>query len=196
MDQCRELAEVILALTLLAYPASGECLFEKHHGYKLSEPAKASVTHGVRGVFRCEQLCLDYANKCLAANVIFLEANLYRCEIFTELPDAFSTDQLLVNPGGKFIRRKGPHKLTIESCSTGTLQSSKYVCDNAYDGVLDPGDNNEWSGMKRDPNVWIQLNLPALEVVEIVKIWWRCSGSSQFSLLELNFSDGSRQTVG
>ena len=89
----------------------------------------------------------------------------------------------------------GPHKLTISSCSTGALQNSHYACENAYDGVLDPGDDNEWSGKRTDHNVWIRLDLSSALTVTIIKIWWRCQGAAQFSRLDLEFSDGSSQAV-
>ncbi|KAK2168963.1 hypothetical protein LSH36_13g23027 [Paralvinella palmiformis] len=187
---------IVIQFSIIISLVSGDCLFKKYYGYNLDiEVTKISVTQSVRGVLQCEKLCLESNDRFTAANIIFIRANLYSCELYSKLPSDYSDFQLLPTKKGKFIHRQEPLKLTITSCSTGTIENLKYVCENAFDGVLDPGDNNEWSSDQTDTNVWIRLEFGSAKKVTMVKIWWRCAGESQFSELKLAFSDGSTQTV-
>jgi hypothetical protein len=85
--------------------------------------------------------------------------------------------------------------LEIISCSSSTFDNQNYICGNVYDGELTPGSGREWAASLSDNNQWIKLNLDALQLVAMIKIWWRCAGRSQFSELKLSFSDGSEQKV-
>ncbi|KAK2140370.1 hypothetical protein LSH36_1377g00032 [Paralvinella palmiformis] len=230
----------ILIFNLFVCLVSGECFFEKHFGYLLSGVGpKANVVLSVRGPLKCETLCLsDYSDQCEAANIIFIKADIYSCEIFRELQPTFNSSQLMSRLKGKFIRRKeeiqfhdlifskldngwrwikmirfatfnfddpgnaradidnlAPHRLIVVTCTSGTRESESFVCENVFDGVRDPGFNNEWASLRNDTNSWIRLEFRSAEVVAMIRIWWRCPGRSQYSELHLDFSNGSRQTV-
>ena len=111
--QQRTMLKKILIFNLFVCLVSGECFFEKHFGYLLSGVGpKANVVLSVRGPLKCETLCLsDYSDQCEAANIIFIKADIYSCEIFRELQPTFNSSQLMSRLKGKFIRRKG--ELTV-----------------------------------------------------------------------------------
>ena len=87
-----------------------EPIFEKYFGYRFIYLANTSLIQVVRGALECEKVCLDNLDRCIAANVIVVKANVYSCEIFSDLGVRFTVNQLVANPGAKFIRRTG--KLT------------------------------------------------------------------------------------
>ncbi|KAK2150287.1 hypothetical protein LSH36_413g00041 [Paralvinella palmiformis] len=100
-----------------------------------------------------------------------------------------------IAPKAEIILQLVEHKLAIQSCTSGSIEDSKYLCDYAFDGRLDPGDYKEWSADIEDEAPWIQLTFESAVMVDVIKLWWRCAGESQFSRLVFNFSDGSSQMV-
>ena len=99
---------VFSSLSAIIYFVTGECLFTKHHGYRLPEaaPPVGAVEH-VRTALLCEILCLERAQQCAAANIMFVKPGVCVCEMFTELPEGYTDASLTRNNRGIFIRRKG-----------------------------------------------------------------------------------------
>ena len=94
-----------------------------------------------------------------------------------------------------FLLPSGPQKLAVATCSSSSYDNTDFLCDNVYDGDTAPGLDKEWAAAKRDTNAWIRLDFASAKMVAMIKLWWRCSGSSQFSELKFSFSDGSTQKV-
>jgi len=119
---------IVIQFSIIISLVSGDCLFKKYYGYNLDiEVTKISVTQSVRGVLQCEKLCLESNDRFTAANIIFIRANLYSCELYSKLPSDYSDFQLLPTKKGKFIHRQGKLVQPLLNLASSSVEIKYFI---------------------------------------------------------------------
>ena len=98
----------IFALQLmltLNQPVEAGCTYEKYFKKMLKQKyATVHASVGIQSVLQCDQICLEYGDICVGANV-FVSGRHHICTLFSEIYPPVTDDMLTDNRNGKFITK-------------------------------------------------------------------------------------------